>query len=126
MVRIDSWDPGSTYPHGHFVQSLGRVGDLETETQTLLIEHSLAIRVFSDAQVGHSTLCLIFLLPFNTHSFVLLIIVPLLSSLRKIMTRMCFLAERTSMTTLTCSCVQGCFAHVSLRPTFNWKLEDSV
>ncbi|KAA0185075.1 DIS3 exonuclease 1 [Fasciolopsis buskii] len=52
VVRIDSWDPGSTYPHGHFVQSLGRVGDLETETQTLLIEHSLAIRVFSDAQLN--------------------------------------------------------------------------
>ncbi|TPP60449.1 DIS3 exonuclease 1 [Fasciola gigantica] len=52
VVRIDSWDAGSAYPHGHFVQSLGRIGDLETETQTLLIEHNLAIRVFSDAQLN--------------------------------------------------------------------------
>ncbi|VDP88446.1 unnamed protein product [Echinostoma caproni] len=52
VVRIDSWDAGSTYPHGHFVQSLGRIGDLETETQTLLIEHNLAIRAFSDAQLN--------------------------------------------------------------------------
>ncbi|CAL8089073.1 unnamed protein product [Calicophoron daubneyi] len=52
VVRIDSWDACSSYPNGHFVQSLGRIGDLETETQTLLIEHNLAIRAFNDAQLA--------------------------------------------------------------------------
>ncbi|TGZ63828.1 hypothetical protein CRM22_006707 [Opisthorchis felineus] len=51
VVRIDSWDAGSNYPHGHFVHSLGPIGDLETETQTLLIEHNLPVRAFSDAQL---------------------------------------------------------------------------
>ncbi|CAH8832647.1 unnamed protein product [Trichobilharzia szidati] len=52
VVRIDSWESNSAYPNGHFVQSLGCVGDLETETQTLLIEHNLAIRSFTDAQLA--------------------------------------------------------------------------
>ncbi|KAF5406041.1 hypothetical protein PHET_00417 [Paragonimus heterotremus] len=51
IVRIDSWVASSNYPNGHYVQSLGRIGDLETETQTLLIEHNLAVRAFSDAQL---------------------------------------------------------------------------
>ncbi|KAF6774219.1 hypothetical protein AHF37_06740 [Paragonimus kellicotti] len=52
IVRMDSWVASSNYPHGHYVQSLGRIGDLETETQTLLIEHNLAVRAFSDAQLN--------------------------------------------------------------------------
>ncbi|KAF7262293.1 hypothetical protein EG68_00470 [Paragonimus skrjabini miyazakii] len=52
IVRIDSWVASSNYPNGHYVQSLGRIGDLETETQTLLIEHNLAVRAFSDAQLN--------------------------------------------------------------------------
>ncbi|VDN16137.1 unnamed protein product [Dibothriocephalus latus] len=38
IVRIDRWDTNSNYPHGHFVQSLGPIGDLETETQTILLQ----------------------------------------------------------------------------------------
>ncbi|TNN20929.1 DIS3-like exonuclease 1 [Schistosoma japonicum] len=52
IVRIDSWDSYSAYPVGHFVQSLGCVGDLETEIQTILIEHNLIIRNFTDAQLN--------------------------------------------------------------------------
>ncbi|CAH8437909.1 unnamed protein product [Schistosoma turkestanicum] len=52
IVRIDSWDSHSAYPSGHFVQTLGCIGDLETETQTILIEHNLAIRNFTDAQLN--------------------------------------------------------------------------
>ncbi|CAH8447539.1 unnamed protein product [Heterobilharzia americana] len=52
VVRIDSWDSNSAYPSGHFVQCLGCIGDLETETQTILIEHNLAIRNFTDAQIA--------------------------------------------------------------------------
>ena len=51
IVRIDTWDSYSAYPSGHFVQTLGCIGDLETETQTILIEHNLVIRNFTDAQV---------------------------------------------------------------------------
>ncbi|VDP42773.1 unnamed protein product [Schistosoma margrebowiei] len=52
IVRIDTWDSYSAYPSGHFVQTLGCIGDLETETQTILIEHNLIIRNFTDAQLN--------------------------------------------------------------------------
>ncbi|XP_018647748.1 ribonuclease II-related [Schistosoma mansoni] len=52
IVRIDTWDSYSAYPSGHFVQTLGCIGDLETETQTILIEHNLVIRNFTDAQLS--------------------------------------------------------------------------
>ncbi|KAL7056994.1 hypothetical protein AAHC03_019040 [Spirometra sp. Aus1] len=51
IVRIDRWETNSHYPHGHFVQSLGPIGDLETETQTILVEHGLLHRPFTDAQL---------------------------------------------------------------------------
>ena len=52
MVRLDRWDTNSNYPCGHFVQSLGPIGDLETETQTILVEHGLAHRPFTDLQLN--------------------------------------------------------------------------
>ncbi|VDM19023.1 unnamed protein product [Hydatigera taeniaeformis] len=52
VVRMDRWDANSNYPSGHFVQSLGPIGDLETETQTILVEHGLAYRPFTDIQLG--------------------------------------------------------------------------
>lgn len=48
---MDRWDANSNYPSGHFVQSLGPIGDLETETQTILVEHGLAYRPFTDIQL---------------------------------------------------------------------------
>ncbi|CDS37889.1 dis3 exonuclease 1 [Echinococcus multilocularis] len=51
VVRMDRWDANSNYPSGHFVQSLGPIGDLETETQTILVEHGLAYRPFTDVQL---------------------------------------------------------------------------
>ena len=48
---MDRWDTNSNYPCGHFVQSLGPIGDLETETQTILVEHGLAHRPFTDVQL---------------------------------------------------------------------------
>ena len=29
VVRIDSWDINSQYPNGHFVRSIGCIGDIE-------------------------------------------------------------------------------------------------
>ena len=39
------------YPNGHFVRSLGPIGDLETEIHTLMVEHSLAAPSFTEAQI---------------------------------------------------------------------------
>ena len=54
VVRIDSWEVGSQYPNGHFVRSLGVAGDVETEVQALLLENSISVLPFTEAQVsGH-------------------------------------------------------------------------
>ena len=39
------------YPSGHFVRSLGPIGDLETEIQALMVEHTLAAPSFTEAQL---------------------------------------------------------------------------
>ncbi|KAL7067740.1 putative exosome complex exonuclease RRP44 [Cryptosporidium serpentis] len=36
IVVIDEWDRSSFYPSGHWVSTLGRAGDLETETSVIL------------------------------------------------------------------------------------------
>lgn len=51
IVRIDSWEPDSTYPNGHFVRSLGKIGDLEAEVAAILVENDLRVPPFSEAQV---------------------------------------------------------------------------
>lgn len=33
MVAIDSWAPTSRYPSGHYVKTLGDIGDRETESE---------------------------------------------------------------------------------------------
>lgn len=50
IVRIDSWEIDSQYPNGHFVRSLGKIGDLETEIAAILMENSISVPPFSDAQ----------------------------------------------------------------------------
>ncbi|GFY68000.1 exosome complex exonuclease RRP44 [Trichonephila inaurata madagascariensis] len=49
IVSIDSWPRDSRYPQGHFVQSLGDVGEKETENQVLLLEHDIPHQPFSKA-----------------------------------------------------------------------------
>jgi hypothetical protein len=51
VVRIDSWESTSVYPNGHFVRVLGRIGDLEGEIATILVENSISVVPFSEAQV---------------------------------------------------------------------------
>ena len=51
LVRIDGWEMDSQYPHGHFVKSLGRAGDLETEIATILHENELSACPFAEKQV---------------------------------------------------------------------------
>ncbi|KAM4797362.1 exosome complex exonuclease RRP44 [Rhinophrynus dorsalis] len=49
IVSIDGWPRNSRYPNGHFVKSLGRAGDKETETEVLLLEHDVPHQPFSQA-----------------------------------------------------------------------------
>ncbi|XP_034291345.1 DIS3-like exonuclease 1 [Pantherophis guttatus] len=51
VVRIDSWESTSLYPNGHFVRVVGRIGDLEGEIQTILVENSVSVSPFSEAQM---------------------------------------------------------------------------
>ncbi|EDL95796.1 similar to expressed sequence AV340375, isoform CRA_c [Rattus norvegicus] len=51
VVRIDSWETTSVYPNGHFVRVLGRIGDLEGEIATILVENSINVVPFSEAQM---------------------------------------------------------------------------
>lgn len=48
IVVIDSWPRGSRYPLGHFVRSLGEIGDKETENEVLLLEHDVPHSKFSE------------------------------------------------------------------------------
>ena len=48
IVRIDSWETNSLYPNGHFVKSLGTIGNIETEISSILVEHGLSVAPFSD------------------------------------------------------------------------------
>ncbi|XP_004711991.1 DIS3-like exonuclease 1 isoform X1 [Echinops telfairi] len=52
VVRIDSWEPTSVYPNGHFVRVLGRIRDLEGEIATILVENGISVVPFSEAQMG--------------------------------------------------------------------------
>ena len=47
LINIDSWPRSSRFPHGHFVRVLGEIGDRETETEVLLLEHDVPHQSFS-------------------------------------------------------------------------------
>lgn len=49
LVAIDSWPRTSRYPQGHYVKSLGNIGDKNTENQVLLLEHDVPHLCFTDA-----------------------------------------------------------------------------
>ncbi|KAL3151102.1 hypothetical protein ABBQ38_012969 [Trebouxia sp. C0009 RCD-2024] len=49
VVVIDSWQADSMYPAGHYVRTLGTIGDKETETEVLLIENDINTSPFSPA-----------------------------------------------------------------------------
>lgn len=49
VVAIDSWEADSLYPSGHYVRTLGAIGDKETETEVLLIENDINTNPFTPA-----------------------------------------------------------------------------
>lgn len=48
IVSVDSWDRLSRYPSGHYVRTIGEIGDRATETEVLLIENDINTRAFSE------------------------------------------------------------------------------
>ena len=41
VVIMDSWPVNSMYPVGHYVQTLGKIGDKEAETKALLLTYDI-------------------------------------------------------------------------------------
>ena len=48
IVRIDVWKLNEYSPSGHYCETIGNIGDLECETQVLLIEHDIPHEIWSD------------------------------------------------------------------------------
>lgn len=48
IIRINSWETDSKYPNGNYVKNLGDIGDLNTETEALLIENQIPNEPFSE------------------------------------------------------------------------------
>lgn len=49
LVAVDCWEADSLYPAGHYVRTLGAIGDKETETEVLLIENDVNTNPFTAA-----------------------------------------------------------------------------
>lgn len=49
LVAVDEWKETSKYPEGHFVRALGRIESKEAEQESLLLEHDVPYRPFSQA-----------------------------------------------------------------------------
>ncbi|GAQ85435.1 Ribonuclease II/R family protein [Klebsormidium nitens] len=49
IVAIDKWDRTSRYPEGHYIKTLGDIGDRATESELLLMENDINTRPFSQA-----------------------------------------------------------------------------
>ncbi|KAG8073299.1 hypothetical protein GUJ93_ZPchr0006g45558 [Zizania palustris] len=47
IVAVDLWDVLSRYPSGHYVRTIGDIGDKDTETEVVLIENDINTRPFS-------------------------------------------------------------------------------
>ncbi|KAG4389717.1 hypothetical protein GLYMA_06G143500v4 [Glycine max] len=47
IVAVDSWDRQSRYPSGHYVRTIGKIDDRDTETEVVLIENDINTRPFS-------------------------------------------------------------------------------
>lgn len=56
LVSIDSWPANSKYPLGHYVSTLGPIGDKEVETKVVLHEYRIPFEAFS-AKVSENTPC---------------------------------------------------------------------
>jgi exosome complex exonuclease DIS3/RRP44 len=49
VVAVDGWDADSPFPEGHYIRTLGPIGDLSTETEVLIHENDINTAPFSEA-----------------------------------------------------------------------------
>ena len=47
IVGFNKWSNYSDKPEGHFIGLIGEIGNLETESKVILMEHNVEIRNFS-------------------------------------------------------------------------------
>lgn len=48
MVSIDTWERTSSYPSGHYVRTIGDIGDKVAETEVVLIENDINTQPFTE------------------------------------------------------------------------------
>ena len=49
VVAIDAWSSDSVYPEGHYIKTLGDIGDRDVETEVLIIENDINTAPFTPA-----------------------------------------------------------------------------
>jgi exosome complex exonuclease DIS3/RRP44 len=49
VVVVDEWPVDSAYPLGHYVRTLGSIGDVDTESEVLLLEYDVNTAPFTSA-----------------------------------------------------------------------------
>ena len=49
VVALDAWPDTSVWPRGHYVRTLGKIGDRDVETEVVLLEHDIPQNEFSAA-----------------------------------------------------------------------------
>ena len=49
VVSIDTWDINSKYPTGHYVRTLGNIGDKDVETELILLQHDIPYQPFTES-----------------------------------------------------------------------------
>jgi exosome complex exonuclease DIS3/RRP44 len=47
VVALDAWDSSSAFPRGHYVRTIGKIGDKTAENEVILLEHDIISRPFS-------------------------------------------------------------------------------
>ncbi len=47
LVAVDSWPVGSRYPLGHYVRTIGAIGEKAAENEVIMLEHDIIARPFS-------------------------------------------------------------------------------
>ncbi len=47
IIGFNKWDSSSELPLGHFIGAIGEIGNLETESKVILMEHNVETREFS-------------------------------------------------------------------------------
>ncbi len=57
VVAIDSWEADSAYPAGHYVRTLGPIGDRETETEVGALRSLLRCTVGCHARIRCTRIC---------------------------------------------------------------------